>query len=121
MTGFTHTLGRIHLAPGKGERWVRQATYDPLASTEIPALNESRAAAVGRDVCQRVLAAQGHDGKLARRHLEKKSPIGAMTKPGRSPNRLGRQANRRVRKPPREKSTCSSRSTPGPHLVALNP
>lgn len=71
MTGFLHLLGRKHLAPGKGERWVRQATYDPVASSEIPALNASRAAAVGRDIWHRVLAAQGQDGNLATRNLEK--------------------------------------------------
>jgi hypothetical protein len=71
-TGYTYLLGRApRLAPGKGERWVRQATYDPVAASEIPALNASRAATVGKDVCQRILAIQGPDGELATRHLEK--------------------------------------------------
>jgi len=78
-TGFTYLRGRSpRLAPGKGARWnwARQATYDPVASSQIPALNASRAATVGRDICKRVLAAQGPTGQLATRHLEKhQAPI----------------------------------------------
>jgi hypothetical protein len=72
-TEFTYLLGRgPRLAPGKGRwNWARQANYDPVASSEIPALNASRPAAVGRDLSERVLAAQGPDGQLATRHLEK--------------------------------------------------
>jgi hypothetical protein len=77
-TGFKYLRGSPRLAPGKGGRrnWVRQATYDPVASDQLPALSGSRAATVGRDLCQRVLAAQGPDGQLATRHLEKRqSPV----------------------------------------------
>jgi hypothetical protein len=70
-TAVTFLLGRMPLAPGKGARWMRQATYDPVAASEIPALNKSRAATICRDLCERVLAAQGPDGPLATRHLEK--------------------------------------------------
>jgi hypothetical protein len=75
-TEFTYLLGRSpRLAPGKGRwNWARQATYDSVASTEIKALNASRAATVGRDICKRVLAAQGPDGPLATRHLEQHQP-----------------------------------------------
>lgn len=70
-TGLTYLLGKApRLAPGKGPRWVRQAAYDPVASSEIPALNASRAARVCKDIYQRVLAAQGPHGQLATRHLE---------------------------------------------------
>lgn len=63
---------RRELAPGRKQpRWVRQAAYDPVAASEIPALEASRAAAVARDICRRVLAAQGPAGQLATRHLEK--------------------------------------------------
>ena len=50
-TEFTYLLGRSpRLAPGKGRwNWARQANYDPVASSEIPAMNASRPAAVGRD------------------------------------------------------------------------
>ena len=61
---------RPRLASGKGPRWVRQANYDPVAASQIPALDASRAARVGRDIYQRVLAAQGPGGQLAARHLE---------------------------------------------------
>jgi hypothetical protein len=72
-TEFTFLLGRSpRLAPGKGRwNWARQANYDPVASSEIPALSASRPAAVGRDLSERVLAAQGAGGQLATRHLEK--------------------------------------------------
>jgi hypothetical protein len=75
-TEFTYLLGRSpRLAPGKGRwNWARQANYDPVASSEIEALNASRAAAVGRDICRRVVAVQGPDGQLATRHLEKRQP-----------------------------------------------
>lgn len=74
-TGFAYLFGRgPRLAPGKGQSWLRQANYDPVASSELPALNASRAAAVGRDICRRVLAAQGPDGQFATRHLEKHQP-----------------------------------------------
>ena len=70
-TGVTYLRGkRPRLAPGKGPRWVRQANYDPVAASQIPALDASRGASVGKDICQRVLAAQGPDGQLAARHLE---------------------------------------------------
>jgi hypothetical protein len=64
-------LNTRRLAPAKGKGWVRQATYDPVASSQLPALNSSRAATVCRDISQRVLAAQGPDGQLATRHLER--------------------------------------------------
>jgi hypothetical protein len=62
------------LPAGKGVRWVRQASYDPVASGEIPALDASRAATVGWDISKRVLAAQGPGGQLATRHLETHQP-----------------------------------------------
>lgn len=72
-TGFTYLLGRSpRLAPGKGRwNWARQANYDPVSATEILALNACKAATVGRDLCQRVVAAQGQDGQFTTRHLEK--------------------------------------------------
>ncbi len=75
-TAFTYLLGRSpRLAPGKGRwNWARQANYDPVAPSQIPALSASRAATVGRDLCQRVLAAQGPGGQLATRHQEKHQP-----------------------------------------------
>lgn len=51
--------------------WSGQATYDPVASSQIASLNGSRAAKAGRDLYSRVLAAQGQDVNLATRHLEK--------------------------------------------------
>jgi hypothetical protein len=75
-TSCTYLLGRSpRLAPGTGRwNWARQANYDPVASSEVPALDASRAATVGRDICKRVLAAQGPDGQLATRHREKHQP-----------------------------------------------
>jgi hypothetical protein len=73
-TGFAYLRGRSpRLAPGPGGRWnwARQANYDPVASSQIPALSASRAATIGRDICDRVLDAQGPNGQLATRHLEK--------------------------------------------------
>ncbi len=47
-TGFTYLLGRRpRLAPGTGPRWVRQANYDPVAASELLALEASRAARAG--------------------------------------------------------------------------
>jgi len=75
-TDFTYMLRlRPRRAPGKARwDWAPQANYDPVASTEIPALNASRAATVGRDIFKRVLAAQGPDGHLATKHREKHQP-----------------------------------------------
>jgi hypothetical protein len=73
-TGFTYLPGRRpSLPPGK-RHWVRQATYDPVASSQITALNAGRAATVGGEIYKDVLAAQGPGGQLATRHLEKHQP-----------------------------------------------
>jgi hypothetical protein len=56
------------------ERGVRWASYDPVASSEIPALNACRAAVASRDICNRVIAAQGPHGRLATGRLEKLQP-----------------------------------------------
>ena len=47
--------------------------YDPVAASEIPALNASRAAKVARDLDRRLLAAQGAGGQLATERLEQHS------------------------------------------------
>ncbi len=60
MTGYVY-LPRHQRTPSK---------YDPVAASEIPDLNASRAATVGRDLDQRLLAVQGADGPLATRRLE---------------------------------------------------
>lgn len=59
-------------APGL-RRWRIPSNYDPLAASEIPALNASRAAKVGRDLDQRLLAMQGEGGPLATQRLERRS------------------------------------------------
>jgi hypothetical protein len=70
MYGPSQAVG---IRSGKGGiwDWSGQATYDPVASGQIASLNGSRAAKAGRDLCSRVLAAQGQDGNLATMHLEK--------------------------------------------------
>jgi hypothetical protein len=79
-TAVTYAPGRKtrRLAPAKATGWVRQATYDPVAPSQIPALNSSRAATACRDISQRVLAAQGPDGQLATRHLERNQSPGRI-------------------------------------------
>jgi hypothetical protein len=49
------------------------SNYDPVAASEIPGMNASRAAAVGRDLDRRLLAMQGAEGPLATQRLEQHS------------------------------------------------
>jgi hypothetical protein len=63
MTGYTYMPRRLRTPPN----------YDPLAASEIAGLDVSRVATVGRDLEQRLLAAQGANGPLATRHLEQHS------------------------------------------------
>lgn len=49
------------------------SNYDPVAASEIPAMDASRAASVGRDLDRRLLAIQGPEGPLANRRLEQHS------------------------------------------------
>lgn len=58
----------------RGKSWAEVAAYDPVAASELPALNASRAAGIGRDLFRRVLGAQGSTGPLATRHLECHQP-----------------------------------------------
>jgi hypothetical protein len=49
------------------------SNYDPVAASEVPGINASRAAAAGRDVHRRLLAIQGPEGPLATQRLEQHS------------------------------------------------
>jgi hypothetical protein len=54
--------------------WAATANFDPVAAIEIPELAASRGARVAQEICQRVLAAQGPEGPLQTRQLEKHQP-----------------------------------------------
>ena len=54
--------------------WAAAANFDPVAAIEIPELTASRGARVAQEICQRVLAAQGPEGPLQTRQLEKHQP-----------------------------------------------
>ena len=76
--GSFETTGLIHFQTRhtkEEQHWeIRWGGYDPVAPSQIPALNACRAAAVSRDICNRVTAAQGPHGQLRDRHLEKVQP-----------------------------------------------
>lgn len=102
---YTHTAGyggswRLTIWRGDGSyeatdfaRLLRRnaAAYDPVASSELPALNACRAATISRDIYKRVAAAQGPDGQLATRHLASTVPEMPGNEPValRSAKRLG--------------------------------
>ena len=62
-TGYVYVPRRLRMP----------SNYDPVAGSEIPDLNVSRAATVARDLDRRLLAAPGSDGPLATRRLEQHS------------------------------------------------
>jgi len=68
------------------QNWAAAANFDPVAAIEIPELAASRGARVAQEICQRVLAAQGPEGPLQARQLEKQQrPCGSSPAPRSSP------------------------------------
>jgi hypothetical protein len=65
---------RKNAAYRRNRNWAAAANFDPVAAIEIPELAASRGARVAREICQRVLAAQGPEGSLQTRQLEKHQP-----------------------------------------------